>query len=140
MPTTPNSIITAQSLNVSSQAFVNADGTGIKDIFVAGVNGALLNSLIAQSTDGSNRNIKLYYNDGSASYPIGTLAVAANAGNTGAIASVNLLNTALIPGLSMDSSGNPQLKLKPGHKIQGSMLVAVTAAAQITVNAFGEDL
>lgn len=139
MATTPNSVITPQTVNTKGQSFVNADGTTVKDVFVAGAAGSILNMLVVQSTDSAARNIKFYYYDGTTAWPIGTVALVINAGNTGAIASVNALAAALIPGLPLDSNGNPYLKLKSGDKIQASMLVAVTAALQVSVTALGED-
>lgn len=140
MAVTPNSVVTPQAINTSFMSFVNADGTTVKDLFTAGANGAILNSLVAQSTDGTTRNLKLYYYDGTTAWPLGTVNIAVSSGNTGAIASTNLLSTTLIPGLPLDQNGNPFIKLEATHKIQGSVLVAVTAAAQVTTLAFGEDL
>lgn len=140
MPVTQNKVVTTQAIAVGLQQFVNADGTAIKDLFTAGVNGSIVNSLVAQSTDPSSRNLKLYYYDGTTSLPIGTIAIAANSGNNGTTASVNLLTITMLPGLAVDSLGNICIRLAAGHKLQGSLLVAVTSGQTISVLTQAENL
>ena len=139
MATTPNSIVTPQVINTSFQSFVIGDTTTKKVLFTAGTNGSLLNCLIAQSSDTAIRNIYIYYYDLTTYWPLGCVALPINSGNTGAIASVNLLSSALLPGLPTDSNGNPYLKLGVSHQIVGAMVVTVTTALQVTVAAFGEN-
>jgi hypothetical protein len=132
--------VTPQALNTSFQSFAIGDTTTKKTLFTAGANGSLLNCLLAQSSDTVARNILLYYYDLTTYWPIGCVNIPINSGNTGAIASVNLLTSTLIPGLPLDSNGNPYIKVKATHQIVGAMLTTVTTALQVTISALGEDL
>src|SRR5205814_1708724 len=60
-------------------------------------------------------------------------------GSTAAAASVNLLDTSLIPGLPLDSDGNPYLHLISGDTLTFSALVTVTTAKKITIHVIGVD-
>lgn len=139
MATRRNSVIVTQSVNVGCKAILPADTTATVDIWTAGADGGRINSLVIQSTDTAIRDIKLFITDAAVDFPIGTVRIPASAGNNGTTASVNALAAALLPGLPLDSNGNPYIQLEGTAKLRGAMLVTITAATQVTVNALGEN-
>jgi hypothetical protein len=122
-----------QALATAVQSYANADGTTIKTILTAGANGTKITAVTISSTDGTNRDMKFYLNDGSTNHLLCTVQVLANSGNTNAIAPVDLFRATMCPGLSFDSNGNRELFLKTGWSFRAGSAVAVTAAAAIAV-------
>src|SRR6202040_1636634 len=50
-------------------------------------------------------------------YPLGTIAVAAGAGNSSSVGSANLLSPVSLAGVPFDSDGNPYILLQSGSLI-----------------------
>lgn len=124
------------TINNKGQTWVNADGSGVtKDVFVAGANGSRLASVAATSSDTSDRDFSLYAYDGSTAFLIGTVTVAAGAGNAGTTAAINLLSLSLNPWLNSDGS----IALPSGWKLQVKNLTAVTSGKTVTLVALGAD-
>ncbi len=119
--------------------FLNADGTTLKDIFIAGTNGSILRGISACTTDVSANNIQLFFYDGSTAYLLGTVRVATLSGTDGAANGINLLNSTAIPALKTDNAGNKIFALENGQKIQAGVLVAVTSTKTLTLVSVGED-
>lgn len=126
-------------INNGSVKFTSADGTTAKTLFTAGTNDSNVKSIVVHSDDTTARNIVLNRVNTGITYPIGTVNIPITAGATGSIASVDLINSTLIPGLPLDSTGKPYLPLKTGDTLTVAPLVAVTAAKTITITSFGED-
>lgn len=118
---------------------VNADGQTQKTVYTAGASGSKITSLIATSTDTSSRDVEISITNGGTSYAIGTVSVVAGAGTSSGVNSVNMLNLSNIPGLPVDSDGQPYLLLISGDTLTLSALVSVTTAKTITISAFGGD-
>jgi hypothetical protein len=135
MAVTANSIITAQAANRGHVQIANADAQAQKTVYTAGANGSLLRGLLLQSTDTSGRDVQISITNSGTSYPLGTVTVPAGAGNSGSVPSVNALNSAQLPGLPLDTNGNPTLFLVSGDTLTVSALSTVTAAKLITASA-----
>jgi hypothetical protein len=118
---------------------VNADGQTQKTVYTAGANGSKITALVASSTDTSGVDVQVSITNGGTSYPIGTVNVYAGAGNSGTTNAVNLLNLNNMPGLPVDSDGQPYLLLISGDTLTLSALTTVTSAKQIAVSAIGGD-
>ncbi len=134
MAVTPNSVVTAQTPKNGRVQIANADAQAQKTVYTAGANGSKVTGLIAQSTDTSARDVQVSITNGGTSYPLGTVAVPIGAGNSGTVPSVNLINATQMPGIPVDSDGNPYLLLQSGDTLTVSALTTVTAAKLITVS------
>jgi hypothetical protein len=127
----------------------NSDGQSQKAVYVAGANGSKIVGLISASTDTAAHDVQLSINvggtntagtvGGGSNYPLGTIAVAAGAGNSSSVGSANLLSPVSLAGVPFDSDGNPYILLQSGDILVASSLVTVTAAKLITVSAIGGD-
>jgi hypothetical protein len=111
----------------------NADAQAQKTVYTAGASGSKVTSLVAQSTDTSARDVQISITNGGTSFPLGVVTVPIGAGNSGSVPAVNLLNAAELPGLALDSDGNPYIHLISGDTLTVSALTTVTAAKLITV-------
>ena len=121
--------------NCKGVTFVNADGTTLKDMFVAGANGSRLAAVAANTNDTSANNVKLELFDGTTAYWAGTVNVPTLSGTDGTTAAVNLLALSMCPWLNSDGS----IFLPTGWKLQVAPLAAVTAAKTLTLVALGAD-
>ena len=113
----------------------NADASNQKTVYTAAGNGSKVSSLLAVSTDTSARDVQISITNGGTSFPIGTVSVPAGAGNTSAASGVNLLNTTSIPGLAVDSDGNPFIHLISGDTLTVAAQSTVTTGKLITITA-----
>jgi hypothetical protein len=125
--------------NNQSVTFVNADGTTAKTLVTAGSNDTDVKSIIVASNDSAAVNLQLFINRSAVAYLLGTVNIPITAGNTGAIASVDLLGSTLIPGLPLDSIGKPYIPMKTGDTLTVAPLAAVTTAKTCYISAFGQD-
>lgn len=116
-----------------------AHGTALQLLYTASSDDAIVKSLMARSSDTAPMNVVIAISDGVSDYPLGTVAVPANAGNTGAIAAVDLLSGALLPGLPYDNSGKRILPLAAGTILKVGTLVAITAGKQINITSVIEE-
>jgi hypothetical protein len=140
MALSPNQYITPQTPNRGFVQIANADGQNQKTVYTGGPNGTKITGLIGQSTDTSGRDVMVSITNGGTSYPLGSVTVAAGAGNSGAVASTNLMAPAQIPGLPVDSDGNPYLFLaSASDTLTVEALSTVTSGKLITVIAIGAD-
>lgn len=138
MPVTSTPVF-PQTPKRESVQFANADGQTLKTIYTAGANGSKVHGLIATSTDTSARDMQLSITNGGTTYILGTVTVPIGAGNSGSVPSVNMLNSAQLPGLPLDSDGNPEILLVSGDTLQAEALSTVTAAKVISLTAIGAD-
>ncbi len=127
--------------------FVNADGTTAKTLFTAGSSGSKLVSITAHSSDTAARDVRINITRSGTNYPVTTVNIPIGAGNTSSVPPVALLQTTQSGGtptsptgiLPIDQDGQVYILLQNGDSITCSMLVAVTAATQITLTAIGCD-
>lgn len=133
-----NLYITKQVKN-PAKTLLPAHGTALQAIYTASADDAIVKSLMARSNDTAPQNVVVAYNDGVADFVIGTVAVPANAGNTGAIAAVDLLSGTLLPGLPYDQNGKRILPLQSNYILKVGTLAAITAGKQIDVTSGVEE-
>jgi hypothetical protein len=118
----------------------NADAQNYKTIFTAGGNGSKVFALFAASSDTSARVLQVAITNSGTNYPLCTVNVPASSGTSSSGSTpVNLLSTATIPGIPIDSDGNPFLYLISGDTLTVSALTTVTSADAITVHAVAAD-
>lgn len=129
-----------QAINPDIGQITNADTTTLKTIWTAGTNGSLLQALGMSSTDTANRDINFYITRSAVDYLICTIQAPLSAGNTNAIAAVDVLRNAMWPWLMYDMAGNRQLRLKSGDVLKFASTATITAAKLITCVADGQDL
>jgi hypothetical protein len=136
MSFTQNSVATLikQPQNGKVQ-IANADAQNQKTVYTAGANGSKVTALLAVSTDTSARDVQICITNGGTSYPIGTVSVPAGAGNSSSVDGVDLINGTNLPGLPIDSDGNPYIFLVSGDTLTVSALSTVTTAKLVTVTA-----
>lgn len=135
MTTTPNSVITPQTLNAnaSTNGFTNANGTGALTVFTAGTNGSVLSGLNVYSTDTATGTMTLNLVISAVSYPIVTTQIAIQSGNITGTPPVNLLSAAILPSLPRDAYGNPVLNIPAGATLTAAMSVAPTTGKIFSV-------
>ena len=109
------------------------------DIFVGDSVEATRVDVLAVSTDDTaDKDLIILFHDGTASKKATTVSIPINAGNTNAIAPVNLLaHTQLAAHVCTDAAGNKFLNLPPGWSIRAQEAAAPTAGKKMWVFARG---
>lgn len=86
-------------------------GQGLVTLYTGGANGSKIVSVNATTTSTTALDVQMYITNLGNNYYLGTTNVAALAGTKSSVNAVALLNTTAIPGLPVDSDGNPYLIL-----------------------------
>lgn len=110
-----------------------ASGTALQTIMTAGSEGGALTELIATSTDTSAIIVEMHINNGTTSFKIGEVIVAAGSGTDGSTAAVNLLNSTSIPIVDADGA----IILQGTYIFQVNAKVAITAATALHITGVG---
>ena len=81
-------------------------------VYTGGANGSMVPSFIAVAAN-TTAAFDVQWGTGNAGtfYVYGTVTIPAGAGNSGSVPSVNMFNTTALPGLTLNSDGNPFLFL-----------------------------
>jgi len=139
---TPNSYVTAQTINASApQTFINSDTTTKKIIFTAGASGTLVYAINFSNTDTNPYTVQVWMNVSTVNYLLTTFTLPLSAGNTAAALPVNIITPTLMPAGRYDSSGNWCIEVPAGAMLEANVTVAVTAAKTVTsVVTAAEDL
>jgi hypothetical protein len=135
---TANSIVTAQTPRAYKAQITSASGTTPVSLVAGGVNGTKVISIVCSNTDISAYNVTFAVSRSSINYVLGTVAIAASAGNLAGSPPVSILNTTNVPGIPQDSDGNPYLFLEPTDTLlmtNGSAIAAGKAISCHTVAA-----
>jgi hypothetical protein len=111
---------------------VNGSGTTAQTVYTAGGNGSKVTALVFSSTDTAAHDVQISITNGGTAYLLGTISVTIGAGNTSTVPSVNALANVQLPGLPLDSDGNPYILLISGDTLQITAVVAVTTAKFVT--------
>lgn len=135
------SLYLPKGANTNSVKIVPADTTTAKTLFTAGADDSDVLSIIVASDDTAAVNLELAVKRSSVAYVLTTLniPIAAGTSSGGTVASVDLLNSTIMPGLPVNSAGKRYLPLKTGDTLEVRALVTVTAAKTVHVSAFGQD-
>jgi len=131
---------------VNADSFIAANGgtvpTNTKELLTAGSEGSIIKSLMIASDDSSARSVSFYLStdSGTTKYLLFTVPVAIASGSNGTTINVDVLNNAVVQGLSIDQSGRPILPLAASAKIYiGVITAAVTSTRTLHVMANVED-
>jgi hypothetical protein len=105
----------------------NGTGTTAQTLYTGGSNGSKITGIVLTSTDTSAQTVQVAIVYSSTTYILGTVAVPAGAGTNGTTPAVNAMAPAILPGLPIDSSGQPYFLLK-----NASDTITVVPLATIT--------
>jgi hypothetical protein len=116
-----------------------ADASAVKTIVTGAANGSKIEALTIASTDTSARDVQLVLTISSVTYILATIAIPLSSGNTNSAAAVDVLRSALWPGLAYDANGNKCLFIANGAVLGIKALTTVTTAKEIDIVAVGGD-
>jgi len=129
-----------QSLtNFTPVQILPADTTTLKTLVTPGANGCKVENIIVQSTDTSAKDLVLVVTKGGTDFPLATISIPANSGNTNALVSVSLFQHAMLAGLNNDAYGNKYLYLGSGSVLKAKVASTVTTAKAISLFPQGGD-
>jgi hypothetical protein len=109
MSSTP---VLIQTPNRGLAQITNSSGTTAQTLYTGGSNGSKIVGVILTSTDTAAQTVQLGFVYSSTTYILGTVPVPAGAGTNGTAPAVNVLASALLPGLPVDSNGQNYFFLK----------------------------
>jgi hypothetical protein len=136
---TANSIITTQTPRAYKAQITNTSGTTAVSLVTPGSNGTKVISIICSNTDTSDYNVTFSVLRSSTTYVLGTVAIAASAGNLAGTPPASILNATNIPGIPLDSDGNPYLFLEPTDTLQMASGSTITAGQAISCHTVAAD-
>jgi hypothetical protein len=128
-----------QTIKTPCVALTSANTTVAATLYTSPADSAVVKSLVVSTNDTSAVNLVVCINNGATDFVIGTVNIPINSGYTGAIASVDVLGSALLPGLPRDINGRPVILLQAGHSLKVGALVTMTAARVCNVIAQVEE-
>lgn len=133
--TTPNSAILPQTPRQVIGTIINANGTTPQTLVSGGTNGSKVTSITCSNTDTASYTLQLLYQHSATNYVLDSVTIAVSAGNVAGTVPQPLLSTSVMPGASIDGSGNPYLFLMSGDSLMIATTGAVTAAKTIACSA-----
>lgn len=109
--------------------------------YTCGATGSKITGMLAASNDSAARDLTVFMVPASnVPYILTTVTIPITAGQVAGTPPVNLLSPANMPGLPIDSDGNPYLLCQTGDVIRvGIRTTAVTANLAVTVLTIGND-
>ena len=110
---------TPRFVNTVKTYGVNIDSASVKvDIFTAGSDGSKIEYLAITTDDSAATSASIFTeNTATTTFEIGFVDVAAGAGTTTGVPTVNGLNSTDLPFLSTDAHSNEFLNIEEGHKL-----------------------
>ena len=125
--------------NNKGLAFLNADGTDLKDLIVGAANGTKVSIIMFVNEQAAvNQNAELWWNDGVNDFFIVTGVVPQGAGTDGS-PPLSLFNEGSEGGLEVDNNGNFFLTLGEGEILKVKMQAAIAGAETVYVTVFAQD-
>jgi hypothetical protein len=128
-----------QEIEVVGKRLTSSDTTSYVTLYTSATNDAVVKSITVTTTDTSAVNLKVAISDGTTDFLLGTVRVALASGTDGAVASVDILGSSLLPGLPRDLNSRSILPLKNGYILKVGCLVTMTAAKQTDILAVVEE-
>lgn len=123
----------------ADSAYVGGTITDLVDVTTDAVDGVAIKELFSSNDDsGLSADITIYLHDGSVSIPIGTVALAAQAGTVTATARDNLASLITSFANSTDANGNEAIRLETGMKLQFSLSAAPASGKVVNVACLGD--
>lgn len=105
----PTFVVTPRAYKVQ---IANATGTSAVTLATGATNGTKVLGILVTNTDTNPYTVTLAVTRSATSYVLAVVTVASSSGNVNGTPAVALLTAALIPGLPLDSDGNPYLILE----------------------------
>lgn len=142
MAVTPNSIVTVQTPKMSVLQFSTADTAGTNKTLATGnANGTKIGALYANSNDtGAAHLLTLQLQRSGVNFGGVAANIPVSAGFTNGNPPVNLMSTAVWPGLPVDSDGNPFLWLQSTlDLLVATYATAIGAGFVVNVHGVGGD-
>jgi len=136
---TANSVVTTQAPKAYKAQITNTSGTTTVSLVTPGANGTKVVSIVCTNTDSSGYNVTFSVLRSSTAYVLDTAAIPAGAGSSGATPPASILNATLIPGIPVDSDGNPYLFLEPTDTLQMANGSTITAGKMISCQTVAAD-
>jgi len=136
---TANSIVTTQTPKAYKAQITNASGTAAVNLVNPGTNGTKVISIVCSNTDTSAYNVTFSVLRSSTTYFLDTVAIPASAGYSASAPPVSILNTTNIPGIPLDSDGNPYLFLEPTDTLQMANGATIAAGKAISCHTVAAD-
>jgi hypothetical protein len=127
---TPNSIITAQTVNRGKVQFLQGTDTAgtYKTLYAAGANGSKCFGMFETNNDGSATHlVTVQVFNGGVAYGGVAVTSASSDGFANATPAKNLMSPANWPGLPVDANGNPFIYLASGDTLQATFATALTS-------------
>lgn len=111
-------------------------------VLSAGTNGCIVDSVVASSTDSAAVNLLVSIGDSAATQarPLGIVNVPISAGNSGNTLNVDVLNSAVLVGMTVDQNGKRIVRLGPSETLRVVPLANMTAGRVCYVTAQYTDL
>jgi hypothetical protein len=135
-----NQPIFPKTVGLGITKIVPADTTTLKTLYTAGADGSTIENILVSSTDTAARDLQFVITVSAVDYILGTLTIPINSGNTAAVAPVSVFKHAnFVSILTIDTNGNAILRLPAGSVLRVKVLVAVTAAREISITCQGGD-
>jgi hypothetical protein len=128
-----------QTIKTPCVALTSANTTVAATLYTAASNDAVVKSLVVSTNDTTAVNLVVCINNGTSDFVLGTVNIPINSGYTGAIASVDILNSSLLPGLPRDLNNRAVLPLAAGYILKVGCLATMTAAKSTNVVACVEE-
>lgn len=120
-----------QTIKNSVGTVTNASGTNVVDCVSGAIDGTCIESWLITSTDSVARDFQIIFAILGSPRLITTITIPANAGNTNAIAPIDVLKSVALPGLTRSSNGIPYIYSTNNTRLQISALVTITAGAKV---------
>jgi len=121
-----------QSIKNGAVQILPADTTTLKTLVTPSANGSKVDNILVNSTDTANKDLVLVITKSGVDYPLATIQIPLNTGNTNAVSAINLLNHSMLgPYLSVDLNGNKYLYLESGSVLKAKVTASVTASKVI---------
>lgn len=140
MATVTDTPVFIQTPRAYKVQIVSASGTTAQVLAAGGPNGTKVLSIVASNTNsGAGYNVTISVLRGTTTYVLTTVNVPASSGNLASTPPVALLNLTTIPGLPVDSDGNPYIYLEPTDTLQASVSVAVTSGKAVSLETVAGD-
>lgn len=116
--------------------------TNAVTVVTAGTNGCIIDSLVANTTDTAAVNLFVSIVDsaGTVVRPLGIVNVPLSSGNAANVLNVDVMNPAVLVGLTVDQNGKRIIRLGPSETLRVSVLANMTAARSCWVTAQYTDL
>ncbi len=128
-----------QTIKNPAVALTSANTTVAATLYTAATEGAVVKSLVVSTNDTTAVNLVVSINNGTSDFVLGTVNIPINSGYTGAIASVDILGSSLLPGLPRDVAGRSVIQLQAGYILKVGALATMTATKTCNVIAQVEE-